>query len=107
MKKHETVLALSAATLLVGSACASQERGVTTTTLPATGGSQVVIAGPVRGEVQHTLVGKVTDVDRNRGDLTVETQEGVKMRLKLPPVALASVQEGDRVALNLSITPPR
>jgi hypothetical protein len=105
MKKHETVLALSAATLLAGSACATQERTATTTTLPAAGGSQVVIAGPVRGDVQQTVVGKVTHLDRNRGDLTVVTPDGSKVKLKLPPVALASVNEGDRVALTVSISP--
>jgi hypothetical protein len=105
MKRHATGLALSAATLLVGSACASGERGTTTTTLPAAGGSQVVIAGPVKGEVQHTVAGQITDLDRNNGDLTVKTTEGSRMKLKLPPVALASVKEGDRITLTVIISP--
>jgi hypothetical protein len=100
-------LALSVTTVLVASACASRERpgGTTTTTLPATGGSQVVIAAPVRGEVQHTIAGRVTGIDRNDGEMTVETPDGSKLKLKLPPFALASVREGDAVSLNVTVNP--
>jgi hypothetical protein len=107
MNSRTKILALSATTLVATGACASGDRagGATTTTLPATGGSQVVIAAPVRGEVQHTIVGKVTGIDRNGGEMTVETRDGSKMKLRLPPFALASVREGDPVSLNVTVNP--
>jgi len=106
MKTLANVLLLSATTLLAGSACASRPAGgTTTTTLPSTGGGQVVISSPVRANVQHTIVGRVTGIDRNDGDVTVETPDGSKMTLRLPPVALATVREDDRVLLNVSISP--
>jgi hypothetical protein len=103
------ILALSATTVLVASACASRERagGTTATTLPATGGGQVVIAAPVRGEVQHTIVGKVTEIDRDDSEMTVEFPDGSQLTLKLPPFALASVREGDAVSLNVTVNSQR
>jgi uncharacterized protein YycO len=107
MNSLTKILALTATTLFVASACASRERagGTTTTTLPAAGGSQVVIAAPVKGEVQHTIVGKVTAIDRDDGEMTVETPDGSRLTLKLPPFALASVREGDPVSLNVTVNP--
>jgi hypothetical protein len=99
--------AVSAITFIVAGGCATRERagGTTTTTLPAAGGGQVVVASPVRGEVQHTIVGKVTGIDRGDSELAVETRDGSKLTLKLPPFALASVREGDVVSLNVTVTP--
>ena len=99
--------AVSAITFIVAGGCATSERagGTTTTTLPAAGGGQVVVAAPVRGEVQHTIVGKVTGIDRGDSELAVETRDGSKLTLKLPPFALASVREGDVVSLNVTVTP--
>jgi hypothetical protein len=107
MSSSTKILALAVTTLVVGSGCATGDRtdGATTTTLPAAGGGQVVIGAPVRGVVQHTIVGKVTGIDRNDGEVTVQTPDGSKVKLKLPAFALASVREGDPVSLNVTVNP--
>ena len=107
MKRLAMGVVVSAVTLLVGSACATGDRvgGTTTTTLPAAGGGQVVVGGPARGVVQHTIVGRVTGIDRGDNELRVQTPDGSKLRLKLPPFALASVREGDGVSLAVTVSP--
>jgi hypothetical protein len=100
------VLALSA----VAFACSSTPRqpGQTTTTLPASGGKPVVIAEPsaaARGQVNHQVTGRVTDINRNSGQITIRTPEGGSMKLILPPLAVASVREGDDVAVNVLVVP--
>jgi hypothetical protein len=100
---------VAALVALASTACASQRApgGSTTTTLPTTSGQSVVVASPARGEVQHSIAGKVTGVDRGEGRVTVETPDGSKLTLRLPPVALASVREGDPVSMNVTIGQPR
>ena len=123
------VLALSASTF----ACSSAPRqpGQTITTLPASTGAPVVIAepggarGPVvvdqsrtpgqvvvaepsaaaRGQVSHKVTGRVTDVNRNSGQITIRTPAGGSMKLILPPLAVASIREGDDVAVNVLVAP--
>jgi hypothetical protein len=59
-------------------------------------GSAVVLTGPVRGETHHQVVGTVTGIDRNDGQLKFKTADGSDIEVKLPPFALATVREGDR-----------
>jgi hypothetical protein len=80
----------------------------TTTTIPASGGQQVVIAesgGSPRGLVRHQLVGRITDVERNKGEVTVRAPDGSKMKIVLPPLAVANMREGDDVSLDVLVTP--
>ena len=121
------VLALSASTF----ACSSAPRqpGQTITTLPASTGAPVVIAEPggarrvvdqsrtpgqvvvaepsaaARGQVNHKVTGRVTDINRNSGQITIRTPEGGSMKLILPPLAVASIREGDDVGVNVLVAP--
>ena len=83
----------------------------TTTTIPATGGGQqVVIAEPggtPRGQVHHQLAGRITDIERNKGEVTVRSADGSKVKLVLPPLAVANMREGDDVSLDVLVTPRR
>jgi hypothetical protein len=93
-------------------ACGTGERSTTTTTtIPATGGQQVVIgepaAGVARGEVRHRVTGRVADIERNHGEVTVRSSDGGKVKLTLPPMAVATMREGDDVADDVVVTPRR
>ena len=82
----------------------------TTTTIPASGGQQVVIAESgvsPRGQVRHQLAGRITDVERNKGEVTVRSADGSKMTIVLPPLAVANMREGDDVSLDVLVTPRR
>lgn len=102
---------LIAAVLTAAGCAATQPEPRTTTTLPAEGGQQVVItespaaSTAVRGPVNHRVVGEVTDVERQRGEVTVRTADGNKLKLRLPPMAAAAVREGDAVNLDVTVTP--
>ncbi len=101
------------ATMALGmsiAACGTGQRPVTTTTIPATGGQQVVIAEPAgspRGQVRHQVAGRITDVERNNGEITVRSGDGSKMKLLLPPLAVANMREGDDVSVDVVVTPRR
>jgi hypothetical protein len=88
----------------------SAPTSATTTTIPASGGQQVVIAesaGSPRGQVRHQLVGRITDVERNKGEVTVRSGDGSKVKVVLPPLAVANMREGDDVTLDVLVTPRR
>jgi hypothetical protein len=91
-------------------ACGTGQRSATTTTLPASGGQQVVIAEPAgtpRGLVRHQVTGRITDIERDKGEVTVRSGDGTNIKLMLPPVAVANVREGDDVNLDVLVTPRR
>jgi hypothetical protein len=48
--------------------------------------------------------GEVTKVDAKKGWVDVKTPEG-RMKLHFPPAALASVKKGDRVTVEIGMTP--
>jgi hypothetical protein len=82
----------------------------TTTTIPASGGQQVVIAESAsspRGQVRHQVAGRITDVERNKGEVTVRSGDGSKVKIVLPPLAVANMREGDDVTLDVLVTPRR
>jgi hypothetical protein len=82
----------------------------TTTTIPASGGQQVMIAEPSalpRGQVRHQLTGRITDVERNKGEVTVRSDDGSKAKIVLPPLAVANMREGDDVSMDVLVTPHR
>jgi hypothetical protein len=80
------------------SACETGKRpattSATTTMIPASGGQQVVIAesgGSPRGQVRHQLAGRITDIKRNRGEVTVRSADGSMAKIVLPPLAVATM----------------
>jgi hypothetical protein len=93
---------------LVLTACASRTpAGTTVTTVPTTQGPVVMVepGASMGGEVRHTVNGTVEDIDRNAGEITVKATDGSKMRLKLTPLAAATIREGDDVSLNVVVRP--
>ena len=111
LKSTSAALAVA---LLWAAGCASTTRtetaGTTTTTLPTPSGQPVVITQPgpsaaVRGEVRHQVTGRVTEIERNASEVTIRTPDGSKVTLKLPPMAVATVREGDTVNLDVTIVP--
>ncbi len=53
---------------------------------------------------RHTMEGEVTKVDAKRGWVDVKTAEG-SMKLHFPPSVLASVKKGNRVSVEIGMTP--
>ena len=51
---------------------------------------------------RHTMDGEVTKVNAKKGWVDVKTSEG-SMKLHFPPEALASIQKGDMVSVELGI----
>jgi hypothetical protein len=104
-----TTIAL--AVLAIGvTACGTGKRPATTTTIPASGGQQVVIAesgSSPRGQVRHQLAGRISDIERNKGEVTVRSADGSKTKIVLPPLAVANMREGDDVNLDVVVTPRR
>jgi hypothetical protein len=115
-----TVAVLVVSATAISCSTTPREPGQTTTTLPAAGGRQVVVTEPggaarspvvvtepsardrivaaqpsaaVSGQVNHKVTGRVTDINRNSGQITIRTPEGGSMKLVLPPLAVASIRE--------------
>src|SRR5206468_9231999 len=70
------------------------------------GGSAGATSGTARGGFmgQHTMTGTVTDIDKDKGTLTVDA-DGQNLALHFPKTALQNVNKGDRVAVQLGIKP--
>ena len=51
---------------------------------------------------QHTMTGTVTDIDKDEGKVTIET-EGHTLDLHFPKTAIRSFTKGDRVTVQLAI----
>ena len=98
--------------VLALTACASRDpgrtAGTTVTTVPTPQGEKVIMVEPgasIRGEVRHTVMGRVDRVDRNASEITVTATDGSKTTLRLTPIAVASIREGDTVSLNVVVLP--
>lgn len=115
LKKATTGLLPVAVFALTACATADQPRaGTTVTTVPTAptatspSGQQVVVVEPgaaVRGEVRHSVTGRVEGIDRNAGEITVKATDGSKMIFKMTPMAVANVREGDTVSMNVVVQP--
>jgi hyperosmotically inducible protein len=55
---------------------------------------------------RHTMTGEVKDVDRDRGRVELRTADG-DMQLYFPPAAVRNVQKGDRITVELAVSPAR
>jgi len=120
--KHTYLMALGTGLLLVTGGCASHSKtpGTTTTTLPSSTGTPVVVTSPspgttvavtpsasVAGGVHHMVTGEVTDVDRNSGKVNILASDGSKIQVILPPLAVATANKGDRASIDVTIGPAR
>jgi hypothetical protein len=64
-------------------------------------------AGSPRGQVRHQVAGRITDIERNNGEITVRSGDGSRVKLVLPPPAVANMREGDDVSIDVLVTPRR
>lgn len=58
------------------------------------------------GVLQNTVTGQVSSVDRSTGRLTLRNG-GSDLVLQFPPSALQNVKQGDRVTVQLALSPAR
>jgi hypothetical protein len=65
--------------------------------VPTAQGEKVIMVEPeasVRGEVRHTVTGRMEGIARDAGQITVKTTNGSKTMLSLTPVAPATIRAG-------------
>jgi hypothetical protein len=121
----KNLVVFGAGLLLLTAGCASHSKapGTTTTTLPTSTGTPVVVTSPsagttvavtppapsasVAGGVHHMVTGEVTDVDRNSGKVNILASDGSRIQVILPPLAVATANKGDRAAIDVTIGPAR
>ncbi|MDI3289670.1 hypothetical protein [Polyangium sp. 15x6] len=53
---------------------------------------------------RHQVTGRIVDIDKEKGDLKVETERG-QMEFNFPPASLQNYNEGDQVRLEVLIRP--
>ena len=53
---------------------------------------------------EHSMTGKITDIDKEKGRVKVDAQ-GEKLDLHFPQSALRNLNEGDQVTVTLAIKP--
>jgi hypothetical protein len=96
------VLAIVMSLMLVGATMASAQAPKKSTTEKSTTTEKATTAGAADKMSHHTMEGQVTKVDAKKGWVDVKTSEG-SMKLHFPPEALASIQKGDMVSVELGI----
>jgi hypothetical protein len=116
MKHLRRLTILSTALMLVTVGCVHREpAGSTTTTLPTSSGTPVVVTSPgpssapstAGSAVHHIVTGEVTGVDRNSGKVDIRASDGSKVQIVLPPLAVATTNKGDRASIDVTIGPGR
>ena len=116
MKHLTRMTVLGTGLLLVGVGCAHRPpTGATTTTIPSSAGTPVVVTSPAgsagasapAGTVHHVVTGQITDVDRNSGKVDIRSTDGSKVQVVLPPLAVASTNKGDCASIDVTIGPAR
>ncbi|TKD02029.1 hypothetical protein [Polyangium fumosum] len=53
---------------------------------------------------RHQVTGRIVDIDKEKGDLKVETERG-QLEFNFPPASLQNYKEGDQVRLDVVIRP--
>jgi len=112
---HLTVLGTGLLLVVTVGCPTHQTPGTTTTTLPSSTGTSVVVTSPgpsanpsvAGGLVRHVVTGEITDVDRNSGKVDIRASDGSKVQLVLPPLAVATTNKGDRASIDVTIGPAR
>src|SRR5262249_62382033 len=113
MKHLGRLTILGTGLLLVTVGCVHREpAGSTTTTLPTSSGTPVVVTSPgspstAGGAVDHIVTGEITNVDRNSGKVDITATDGSKVQVVLPPLAVATTNKGDRASIDVTIGPGR
>ena len=116
MKNVSRLIILGTGLLLVTVGCVHREpAGTTTTTLPTSTGTPVVVTSPgtsgtpsaASGAVHHVVTGEITNVDRNSGKVDIRAADGSKVQVVLPPLAVATTNKGDRASIDVTIGPAR
>lgn len=69
------------------------------------GGPFAEPSAAIPGTVRHRVTGEVMSVERHAGTVRLRTPDGADVAVTLPPFSLATVREGDRVTLDVVITP--
>ena len=69
-------------------------------------GTAAPSASPASGEFKgrHTMTGEITKIDSRTGMFSLKTSEGT-LDLHAPPSALAGVNTGDRVMVEIAVSP--
>lgn len=100
------LIAAIAAGCAHGSPGAGPQASTTETTVSHMGQEMILSpsASP-RGVVRQALTGVVKKVDRNSGSVIVRTEDGKDAEFVLAPFAVATVNEGDRAAVEVTFTP--
>jgi hypothetical protein len=62
-------------------------------------------AAPRMDGERHTVRGEVTSIEKEKGKLSLRTQEGETMTLHFPQQALENIREGQQVAVEMSLRP--
>ena len=78
------------------------ERGTERRSTPGQGAGVTSGTSGYMGE--HTMTGKITDIDKEKGHVKVDAQ-GEKLELHFPQSALRNLNEGDQVTVSLAIKP--
>ena len=116
MKTMPRLTMMGTGLLLVAVGCAQHTTpGQTTTTLPSSTGTPVVMTSPgppanpsvAGGVVHHVVTSEITDVDRNSGRVDIRASDGSKVQVILPPLAVATTNKGDRASIDVTIGPAR
>ena len=116
MKTMTRLTIMGTGVILLAVGCAQQTTpGTTTTTLPSSTGTPVVMTSPgppanpsvTGGVVHHIVTGEITDVDRNSGKVDIRASDGSKVQVILPPLAVATTKKGDRASIDVTIGPAR
>lgn len=65
-------------------------------------------ASPTTGDFmgRHTMSGEVTKIDKSTGMFSLRTSEGT-LDLHAPPSALAGVEQGDEVSVEIAVKPSK
>jgi hypothetical protein len=104
MKRAVGILAIALAPMFgAGAFAADDVPGAGRGGLSGTAGAAAASAQGYLG--QHTMSGRVTDIDKTAGTLSIEGEGGKEMQLHFPPSALQNVNEGDQVSVQLAIKP--
>jgi hypothetical protein len=55
----------------------------------------------------RTVTGEILQIDRTTGMFSLRTQQAGTLRLQTAPSALANVNEGDQMTVQIGVTPTR
>jgi hypothetical protein len=101
MKGIKTVLAVSAVSLFLGTTAYAAEMGSGSEHRHESGSASSMSATDLKGE--HSMSGKITDIDRDTGKVTLKTGAG-DLDLHFPPQSLANLDKGDSITVHLGFT---